>query len=135
MPVLFRCPHTFGQMLHISHSKFRMWGFCEAKFPLLPFRTGNQAFPEFFSDCSVEQLSEYMTRAQPNCLSKPSSSVNTIAVVPLCGNALLDAGEECDCGTVEVNLGSSCNRSDIFGTLENVKISTGGGRYHFGFLF
>lgn len=68
--------------------------------------TGILAFPEFFSDCSVEQLAEFMARAQPNCLSKPPSSVKTIAVAPPCGNRLLDAGEECDCGTVEVSLGA-----------------------------
>uniref|UniRef100_A0A3B5JUP6 Zinc metalloproteinase-disintegrin-like 2d n=1 Tax=Takifugu rubripes TaxID=31033 RepID=A0A3B5JUP6_TAKRU len=63
--------------------------------------TGNLAFPEFFSDCSVEQLADFMARAQPSCLSRPPGSVETIAVAPLCGNHLLDGGEECDCGTVE----------------------------------
>lgn len=71
---------------------------------LLP-RTGNEAFPEFFSDCSIDQLAEFMARAQPDCLSRPPSSVKTISMVPRCGNALLDAGEECDCGTVEVSRG------------------------------
>lgn len=65
-------------------------------------RTGSQTFPEFFSDCSVDQFAEFMNRAQPTCLSQPASSVSVIAVGPLCGNALLDAGEECDCGTAEV---------------------------------
>lgn len=65
-------------------------------------RTGSQTFPEFFSDCSVDQFVEFMNRAQPTCLSQPASSVSVIAVGPLCGNALLDAGEECDCGTAEV---------------------------------
>ncbi|XP_071062798.1 zinc metalloproteinase-disintegrin-like 2d isoform X1 [Pseudochaenichthys georgianus] len=63
-------------------------------------RTGNQAFPEFFSGCSVEQLAEFMARAQPSCLSRPSSITN-IAAGPSCGNNLLDPGEECDCGPVE----------------------------------
>ncbi|XP_040923423.1 disintegrin and metalloproteinase domain-containing protein 8 [Toxotes jaculatrix] len=61
-------------------------------------RPGGQALPEFFSSCSVQQLSEFMERAQPSCLDKPSP-VRTIAVGPRCGNALLDPGEECDCGT------------------------------------
>lgn len=74
--------------------------------PPPPSSTGILAFPEFFSDCSVEQLAEFMARAQPNCLSKPPSSVKTIAVAPPCGNRLLDAGEECDCGTLEVNQGA-----------------------------
>lgn len=62
------------------------------------------AFPELFSDCSLEQLDEFMARAQPRCLSKPPVTVATVAVAPLCGNLLLDAGEECDCGSAEVNL-------------------------------
>ncbi|XP_038590920.1 zinc metalloproteinase-disintegrin-like atrase-A [Micropterus salmoides] len=74
-------------------------------------RTGNIAFPEFFSSCSVKQLAEFMERAQPSCLSKPSDSVKTIAVGPRCGNALLDPGEECDCGTVEECKNSCCDAS------------------------
>ncbi|XP_035527384.1 disintegrin and metalloproteinase domain-containing protein 8-like [Morone saxatilis] len=73
-------------------------------------RTGSQAFPEFFSDCSVEQLAEFMERAQPSCLSKPIS-VTTIAMAPCCGNAMLDPGEECDCGTVEECRNPCCDAS------------------------
>ncbi|XP_026207864.1 disintegrin and metalloproteinase domain-containing protein 8 [Anabas testudineus] len=73
-------------------------------------RTGNQAFPEFFSSCSVEQLAEFMERAQPSCLHKPSS-VKTITVGPICGNALLDPGEECDCGTMEECKNPCCDAS------------------------
>ncbi|XP_051273653.1 zinc metalloproteinase-disintegrin-like 2d [Dicentrarchus labrax] len=73
-------------------------------------RTGTQAFPEFFSDCSIEQLAEFMERAQPSCLSKPSS-VKTIAIAPRCGNAMLDPGEECDCGTVEECRNPCCDAS------------------------
>uniref|UniRef100_A0A3Q4AGN2 Uncharacterized protein n=1 Tax=Mola mola TaxID=94237 RepID=A0A3Q4AGN2_MOLML len=64
-------------------------------------KTGNTAFPEFFSNCSMEQLAEFIERAQPTCLSKPSSSTQYIAVADRCGNAMLDPGEDCDCGTVE----------------------------------
>ncbi|XP_023262532.1 zinc metalloproteinase-disintegrin-like MTP8 [Seriola lalandi dorsalis] len=73
-------------------------------------RTGSQAFPEFFSSCSVDQLAEFMERAQPSCLGKPSP-VKTIVVGPRCGNALLDPGEECDCGTVEECKNPCCDAS------------------------
>ncbi|XP_010768252.1 zinc metalloproteinase-disintegrin-like 2d [Notothenia coriiceps] len=73
-------------------------------------RTGNQAFPEFFSGCSVEQLAEFMARAQPSCLSRPSSITN-IAAGPSCGNNLLDPGEECDCGPVEECQNPCCDAS------------------------
>ncbi|KAM3859613.1 zinc metalloproteinase-disintegrin-like VLAIP-B [Diretmus argenteus] len=72
-------------------------------------RTGSQAFPEFFSDCSEEQLAEFLERAQPDCLSKPGS-VSTEAG-PRCGDAFLDPGEECDCGTVEECTNRCCDAS------------------------
>lgn len=78
-----------------------------------------------------------MERAQPSCLHKPSS-VRTITEGPLCGNALLDPGEECDCGTVELKITQkanavSCCRLVLFEIVESLKISVGEGRYHLGF--
>uniref|UniRef100_A0A7N9AXX5 ADAM metallopeptidase domain 8b n=1 Tax=Mastacembelus armatus TaxID=205130 RepID=A0A7N9AXX5_9TELE len=77
-----------------------------------PYSSGNcvMAFPEFFSSCSVDQLAEFMERAQPSCLDTPSS-FRTIAAGPRCGNALLDPGEECDCGTVEECKNRCCDAS------------------------
>lgn len=73
----------------------------------------------------MEQLAEFMERAQPNCLDKPIS-VKTFAVGPRCGNALLDDGEECDCGTVEVKplveaSVAGCSRLLIFNGLGKFK--------------
>lgn len=59
-------------------------------------------FPELFSDCSLDQLSTFLENANPSCLlDRPRS--DTIYGGPVCGNAFLDTGEECDCGTVEVS--------------------------------
>lgn len=85
----------------------------------------------------MEQLAEFMERAQPSCLHKPSF-VRTINVGPLCGNALLDPGEECDCGTVEVKITQKpnavgCCRLVFFEILESLNIYVGEGRYHLGF--
>lgn len=73
-------------------------------------RTGNQAFPEFFSGCSVDQLTEFMARAQPACLDRPTS-VRTVSGGARCGDALLDAGEDCDCGSVEECNNPCCDAS------------------------
>ncbi|XP_068438928.1 disintegrin and metalloproteinase domain-containing protein 8-like isoform X2 [Clinocottus analis] len=73
-------------------------------------RTGNQAFPMFFSGCSVDELAEFLQRAQPGCLSKPGAA-RSIATGPRCGDALLDAGEECDCGTAEECKNPCCDAS------------------------
>ncbi|CAM9305941.1 unnamed protein product, partial [Lampetra planeri] len=73
-------------------------------------RTASQEFPEFFSSCSVEQLADFLERARPGCLHRPSSA-QTIAVGPRCGNAMLDPGEQCDCGTVEECTDACCDAS------------------------
>uniref|UniRef100_A0A3Q4IG24 ADAM metallopeptidase domain 8b n=1 Tax=Neolamprologus brichardi TaxID=32507 RepID=A0A3Q4IG24_NEOBR len=71
---------------------------------------GNQMFPELFSSCSLSQLAEFLERAQPSCLQKPTSS-RIIAVGPRCGNAIVDPGEECDCGTVKECTNPCCDAS------------------------
>uniref|UniRef100_A0A3B4BIQ4 Uncharacterized protein n=1 Tax=Periophthalmus magnuspinnatus TaxID=409849 RepID=A0A3B4BIQ4_9GOBI len=55
-------------------------------------------YPELFSSCSQQQLSMFLEEINPECLlDKPST--NRIYGGPVCGNAFLEAGEECDCGT------------------------------------
>ncbi|XP_072312944.1 zinc metalloproteinase-disintegrin-like 4a [Eucyclogobius newberryi] len=73
-------------------------------------RTGSQSFPELFSSCSEGQLTEFLVRARPNCLHKPSLS-QAIVTGPRCGNALVDPGEDCDCGTVEECKNPCCDPS------------------------
>ncbi|KAM8889328.1 zinc metalloproteinase-disintegrin-like jararhagin isoform 1-T1 [Synchiropus picturatus] len=96
--------HEIGHNFGLSHDT----GSCECASSSGPgncvmadkLRTGNQAFPELFSSCSIAQLAEFLERAQPDCLHKPGSTRN-IDPGPRCGNAILDDGEECDCGTPE----------------------------------
>lgn len=59
-------------------------------------------YPELFSSCSHQQLSMFLEKINPECLlDKPSTE--RIYGGPVCGNAFLEAGEECDCGTASVN--------------------------------
>uniref|UniRef100_A0A3B5KWJ0 Uncharacterized protein n=1 Tax=Xiphophorus couchianus TaxID=32473 RepID=A0A3B5KWJ0_9TELE len=71
---------------------------------------GGQGFPDFFSDCSIQQLAQFMDRAQPSCLDPPGR-ISTISLGPRCGNGLLDGGEECDCGTAEECINPCCDAS------------------------
>ncbi|XP_008435698.1 zinc metalloproteinase-disintegrin-like 2d [Poecilia reticulata] len=71
---------------------------------------GGHGFPDFFSDCSIQQLAQFMERAQPSCLDPPGR-ISTIALGPRCGNGLLDRGEECDCGTAEECINPCCDAS------------------------
>lgn len=64
--------------------------------------TFRSVYPELFSGCSQEQLSDFLERANPRCLLDTPGS-DRLYVGPACGNAFLDPGEECDCGTVEVS--------------------------------
>ncbi|XP_076856139.1 disintegrin and metalloproteinase domain-containing protein 8 isoform X2 [Brachyhypopomus gauderio] len=65
-------------------------------------------FPEFFSDCSLEQLGVFLENANPSCmLDRPNS--DRLYGGPVCGNAFLDPGEDCDCGTAEECENPCCN--------------------------
>lgn len=66
-----------------------------------PFSSSSLVYPELFSSCSRQQLSRFLEEINPACLLD-TPSTNRIYGGPVCGNAFLEQGEECDCGTVEV---------------------------------
>uniref|UniRef100_A0A3Q3WC10 Uncharacterized protein n=1 Tax=Mola mola TaxID=94237 RepID=A0A3Q3WC10_MOLML len=53
---------------------------------------------ESFSSCSQQQLSRFLEEVNPACLLD-TPSTNRVYGGPVCGNAFLEPGEECDCGT------------------------------------
>ncbi|XP_072491979.1 disintegrin and metalloproteinase domain-containing protein 28 isoform X1 [Notamacropus eugenii] len=56
--------------------------------------------PKDFSSCSRNSFEKFLRIASPNCLKNvplPSDIIST----PICGNMLLESGEECDCGSPE----------------------------------
>ncbi|KAM9308132.1 disintegrin and metalloproteinase domain-containing protein 22 [Gastrophryne carolinensis] len=54
--------------------------------------------PSKFSDCDVEEYHEFLNSGGGACLfNKPSKLLDP----PECGNGFVEAGEECDCGTIE----------------------------------
>ncbi|XP_010868503.2 disintegrin and metalloproteinase domain-containing protein 8a [Esox lucius] len=67
-------------------------------------------YPSMFSSCSVEQLSRFLEDVNPSCLLD-TPLVDRIYGGPHCGNAFLEPGEECDCGTVEECSNPCCNAS------------------------
>uniref|UniRef100_A0A3Q4B8S1 Uncharacterized protein n=1 Tax=Mola mola TaxID=94237 RepID=A0A3Q4B8S1_MOLML len=65
-------------------------------------------YPEQFSSCSQQQLSRFLEEVNPACLLD-TPSTNRVYGGPVCGNAFLEPGEECDCGTVEECKNPCCN--------------------------
>lgn len=67
-------------------------------------------YPNRFSSCSQQQLSRFLEEVSPPCLLD-TPSTDRIHGGPVCGNAFLEPGEECDCGTVEECKNPCCNAS------------------------
>ncbi|KAL1264011.1 hypothetical protein QQF64_004366 [Cirrhinus molitorella] len=92
--------HEMGHNMGLSHDEDHcMCGSSINSLCIMTERVGT-LFPEKFSDCSLEQLSVFLDNANPSCLLDTPSS-HRLYSGSVCGNAFLDPGEECDCGTVE----------------------------------
>uniref|UniRef100_A0A8C2HE19 ADAM metallopeptidase domain 8b n=1 Tax=Cyprinus carpio TaxID=7962 RepID=A0A8C2HE19_CYPCA len=91
--------HEMGHNMGMSHDEDHCKCGSYNSICIMTERVGMQ-FPEQFSDCSLEQLSVFLDNANPSCLlDTPSSS--RLYSGSVCGNAFLDPGEQCDCGTAE----------------------------------
>ncbi|KAM9000998.1 disintegrin and metalloproteinase domain-containing protein 11 isoform 1-T1 [Sarcophilus harrisii] len=57
--------------------------------------------PQKFSRCSVEEYSQFLQEGGGSCLfNKPLKLLDP----PECGNGFVEAGEECDCGSLQVSV-------------------------------
>lgn len=62
--------------------------------------------PESFSSCSKRDLEIFLQNNDVRCLLNVPNEDDLIGG-PVCGNAIVEKGEECDCGTIEVK--HTCN--------------------------
>uniref|UniRef100_A0A1L8D633 Snake venom metalloproteinase n=1 Tax=Bothrops atrox TaxID=8725 RepID=A0A1L8D633_BOTAT len=63
---------------------------------------------KLFSNCSQEYQQKYLIEHRPQCLLNRPLRTDIVSP-PVCGNELLEVGEECDCGTPENCRDPCCN--------------------------
>ncbi|MCP9256932.1 Disintegrin and metalloproteinase domain-containing protein 12 [Dirofilaria immitis] len=93
--------HNFGMEHDIDEIECR----CPAKSCIMSPATGI-THPTFWSECSMRALQHSFSRGVDYCLRNSPTSVFGGA---RCGNGIVEAGEECDCGTPSSCINKCCN--------------------------
>lgn len=102
--------HEMGHNLGLSHDNENhcVCGSTTSRKRCIMSESVGIVYPEMFSSCSQQQLSMFLEEINPECLLD-TPSTDRIFGGPVCGNAFLESGEECDCGTVEECKNPCCN--------------------------
>uniref|UniRef100_A0A8C6L7X6 Peptidase M12B domain-containing protein n=1 Tax=Nothobranchius furzeri TaxID=105023 RepID=A0A8C6L7X6_NOTFU len=96
--------HEMGHNLGLTHDTEDCFcGSFPSKESCIMAESVGLVYPTRFSSCSRQQLSSFLEEINPTCLLD-SPSTERIYGGPVCGNAFLEPGEECDCGTAEVRV-------------------------------
>ncbi|VDN03410.1 unnamed protein product [Thelazia callipaeda] len=93
--------HNFGMEHDIDEAECR----CPAESCIMSSATGIKP-PTFWSECSLRTLQHSLSRGVDYCLRNSPESVFGGA---RCGNGIVEAGEECDCGTPNACINKCCN--------------------------
>lgn len=67
----------------------------------LSYSSNRIIYPDSFSTCSQSSLRTFLQNYDSSCLLDVPNE-GELYGGPVCGNAFVEKGEECDCGTVEV---------------------------------
>lgn len=67
----------------------------------LSYSSNRYIYPDSFSTCSQSSLRTFLQNYDSSCLLDVPND-GELYGGPVCGNAFVEKGEECDCGTVEV---------------------------------
>ncbi|CAL8257191.1 unnamed protein product [Lota lota] len=101
--------HEMGHNLGLSHDV--QGCVCQSSQPqsgCIMASSHGDIYSEVFSSCSLDQLAQFLEEYNPACLLD-TPSTDRIFGGPVCGNAFLEPGEECDCGTVTECKNPCCN--------------------------
>ncbi|XP_077352304.1 disintegrin and metalloproteinase domain-containing protein 8a [Festucalex cinctus] len=110
--------HEMGHNLGLSHDTENcLCGSLTSKKGCIMAESVGTVPPEMFSSCSKQQLNRFLEEINPACLLD-TPSTGRIYGGPVCGNAFLEPGEECDCGSVKECKNPCCNAT-------NCKLSAG----------
>ncbi len=67
----------------------------------LTYFSNRYVYPDSFSTCSQSSLKAFLQSYATSCLLDVPNEGDLYGG-PVCGNAFVEKGEECDCGTVKV---------------------------------
>uniref|UniRef100_A0A194ASW0 Metalloproteinase type III 1 n=1 Tax=Sistrurus miliarius barbouri TaxID=8759 RepID=A0A194ASW0_SISMB len=89
--------HEMGHNLGINHDS----GYCSCgDYACIMYPQISHEPSTFFSNCSYIECWDFIMNQNPECILNEPIGTDIISP-PVCGNELLEVGEECDCGTPE----------------------------------
>ncbi|XP_061088477.1 disintegrin and metalloproteinase domain-containing protein 8-like [Conger conger] len=100
--------HEMGHNLGMSHDEQVCTCGLSSSTNCIMQSTIGSVYPEAFSSCSYQDLGTFLQNSDPRCLMD-SPHTDRLLGGPVCGNAFLEAGEECDCGTQKECQNPCCN--------------------------
>nr|QIV64918.1 MDC-6b [Crotalus scutulatus] len=97
--------HELGHNLGIRHDGNQ----CHCGTPSCVMSAVLREQPSYeFSDCSQNQYLRYINNYNPRCILNEPLPTDIVSP-PVCGNELLEVGEECDCGSTSNCRDPCCN--------------------------
>ncbi|KAM4636631.1 disintegrin and metalloproteinase domain-containing protein 8 isoform 2-T2 [Discoglossus pictus] len=103
--------HEMGHNLGMSHDEDVAGCTCaesRERGGCVMSRSVGMVYPKLFSTCSQTDLQTFLTDASPTCLYN-TPDTDQLFGGPVCGNHFVEAGEACDCGTLEECTNPCCN--------------------------